>query len=1389
MTRLTQRWQSLTILATVFLAFLAFGTSSASAQTSNSGTVTGSVSDSSGALIPGASIVLKDPSTKTTRTTVTNQGGQFVLSDVQPGTYNITAAKAGFSTDNIAGLIVSVGTQTTANFKMAVGAESTTIEVQASNADIQTLSATTGTTVDQSMVESLPAIGRDVATFATMQPGVAPGGYTAGTTQDQTTFMLDGGTNTADMDGTQGVYTSNNTGSTTGGFLGAGAGGVVPMPQDSIEEFKVNTTGQTADFNNSTGSQSQVVTKRGRDAVHATIYEYYLDNNFDGNSWQNNFPTSYTPKPSYHYSRFGAAAGGPILPNKFGGKTYLFANFEGFRWPNAATYERAVPSYNFLQLGQLSYGGTPIAPAATYSAAQLQAADPLHVGQGTGAGYASNPTLKNYYNTQLPVAPPSNSGSTGNNGATYGGIFDQSCGALSGSICDSQNVIGFRANIAIPQTSNFLATRLDHDFGPKWHFMASYRYYRLNNLTSNQVDIGGVLPGDKIGYPVAVTPRPQTPWFLVIGVTTNISSSLTNDFHYNYLRNNWVWKGAGAPPQISGAGGVIEPLGESTTNVLAPFNVNAQNIRTRIWDGKDNSFRDDLSKLKGNHFIQVGASYQHNFNYHQRTDNGASINYTPTYQLGDTSGGGNIAYNGLGAITATGVTAANIQRQLDTYFGFVTDTQVANTYTNNNGTLNLNPPATPIGAHTTIPYYNVYATDTWHALPSLTLNFGLSYALEMPPTERDGNQVMFTDISGNALPVDQYLAARKAAAIQGQVYNPEIGFALIKNVNGGRKYPYDPYKTAFSPRISAAWNPKFKNAGLNKIFGEGATVIRGGYGRIYSRINGDAQVLNPLLSPGLILATQCKYAQAGGCNQSNYTDSTAYRFGTGLQGLNGITPATAAAPPPSILAQPYHPGFDGPGVALASPLDPSLRPGAADTFNLSIQRQINRKMLIEVGYIGRLVHHEYIMENPNSIPYMLSQGGQTFQSAYLAIETALGCTTSASLCATSALPTNATIAPQPFFETALGGASSTYCTTNAKGVTTAYGSCTAAVIAKQTSNLRTQKVFALWQALDNNALGANGAGFNFARSLMGTTTSNATYGGAGQVVTGLSMGTANGYSNYNGGYVSFKATNWHGVTLQENLTWSKAMGLGAYNQSTSSIAAEDNFNLREQYGLQGFDQKLIFNTFIVYNTPWFKDQHGIVGRALGGWTLSPVVTAGTGQPLECVGFNNGQHFGGEDGANFTDGENCIFNTKYTGGSHTHRAIAGGADPLGDGNIGTNNKATGLGINSPAAQVNMFNNPVAVWDTVRPAILGLDTNDGGAGPIRGLGYLNLDLSVKKRLVVFEKFSLEATGIFLNFMNHLDFANPSLSLQSPTSWGTTKTQGNSPRQIEMGIRASF
>ena len=92
--------------------------------------------------------------------------------------------------------------------------------------------------------------------------------------------------------------------------------------------------------------------------------------------------------------------------------------------------------------------------------------------------------------------------------------------------------------------------------------------------------------------------------------------------------------------------------------------------------------------------------------------------------------------------------------------------------------------------------------------PSFTLTYGLGWTLEMPPTEKLGKQIELVDSSGQQLDILSYLNQRKSAALAGQVYNPEIGFALVGNTGAGQKYPYDPFYGSFSPRIAAAWNPE-----------------------------------------------------------------------------------------------------------------------------------------------------------------------------------------------------------------------------------------------------------------------------------------------------------------------------------------------------------------------------------------------------------------------------------------------------------------------------------------------------------------------------------------------------------------------------------------------------
>jgi len=1318
---MTHRFHRISLIFTICLTFAFSLTTHSFGQSTNTGTVVGVVTDQSGAAVSGAVITLTDLATNQVRTEKTTKTGQYVVVNLPPGQYKISATKEGFSVAEVASETVSVGSQSNANFKLAIGAVNETVEVTESNSDLQTLNATVGTTVNEEQINNMPSLGRDASTFLTLQPGVSPEGSVAGTVVDQASFQLDGGNNSSDMDGSMTVYTGSFAGDPTG-TTGSGASGVMPTPVDSVEEFKSNTANQTADFDNSSGAQIQIVTKRGTDKWHATAYYFYLDNNLNANTWQNNFLGS--PLADYHYSRYGFAGGGPVVPKQIlGGKTYFFANYEAYRFPNSETYERAVPSAA-MRTGKLTFNGT------TYD---LNVLDPRHIG--------INPDIAQLWNNFEPV---------GN---------DPACTGISGTACDGVNQVGFRANLALPTKSDFAVARLDHDFGSKWHFMASYRYFRETKQTDGQVDIGGGIAGDKLGVPTALTSHPQQPWFAVGQVTTTITSRLSSDFHYNYLRNLWSWSDAGAPPQIQGLGGVLEPGGETASTVLAPYNVNTQAIRTRIWDGQDNFLSENLTLLKGNHLFQFGGQYQHNFDFHNRTDNGGGINYTTTYQIGSSGGNGanNFTMAGLQAAGYPSTTDAN--RSAAEVLGLVTASQVA--YTRAGANLALNAPLTPASDKVTIPYYNVYFSDSWKVKPSLTLTYGLGYTLEMPPTEASGKQVVVVDAADEPIGIEDYLTQRKAAALKGEVYNPEVGFALVHNVGSGPKYPYNPFYGSFSPRIAVAWNPHFDSSGpMGALFGGSATVIRAGYGRIYGRLNGVDLVLVPLLGVGLIQPVQCPAPlKTGACGANGSgTDTNGFRIG-----VDGTSAPLQSAQP--TLPQPLYPGYNSGATSAAEGLDPHFRPNDVDSFDLTIQRQIKGKNLIEVGYIGRLIHHEYQPYNMNAVPYMMTLGGQSFAQAYAAIETALGCATSQAACGagTASIPT------QPFFETALAGTG--YCT--------GYATCTAAVVANEgangSGNLLIQDVWHLWSDLDNG-------GFNFPRTMMNTPIPGQANGTSGQATSGIALNASTGYGNYHGGFVTFKTSNFHGLTAQANFTYSKALGTGAVVQASSEYTPNDPFNLDAMYGVQNFNHKFIFNTFVLWNTPWYKNQTGIVGRLLGGYIITPTFVAGSGAPLYCNTVTDSSSFGEGDGSNYFSNEQCVFTSKYKGGVSTHRNVAGGPDAF---NIPVGTQTEGSG----EAAINMFANPAAVYDQIRSPILGIDTKNPGQGPISGLPYWNMDVQLSKSVRIASRLAVELTFVSTNVLNHLVFANTGLAVNSPATWGVINSQGNTPRQMQFGGRVRF
>ena len=1333
------------------------------AQSTSTGTIVGQVTDSTGAVVPDTTVSLIDRTTGTTKTVTTNDAGRYVFVNVNPGSYDVTYTKTGFAQAKFSAQDVSIGRQLTLNATLKVGGANEQVVVEASGATLQTLNATVGTTIEFRNLQELPNLSRDVSSLMTIQPATAPNGSVAGAVRDQNTFQLDGGNNSSDMDGTQSTYTPTFA-ATTNNTAGTNPTGVMPTPVESVEEFKVNVANQTADFNGSSGAQIQMVTRRGGQTWHGAVYEYYFGTMTSANTWNNNHvPTKVngvvvsptTKLASNHYNRFGVSGGGPVGPAFLGGKTYIFANYEGRRFPQNTQVDKTVPSA-LLRLGvvqvqdasgnykpynlnpyPVTYNGVTYAPTACPSSPN-GLCDPRGIG--------INSLVSQIWNKQLPLP----------NDATVG---------------DTANTQGYLTSLKLPQNDNFGVVRLDHDFGQKWKFMSSYRYYHLNRAVNNQYDVGGVL-GGSVGTAVSTAQRPQVPWYFVAGLTTQISTSLTNNFTYSFLRNFWQWTTAGAPPQLAGLGGALEMGGEACSNAggtssLIPYCVRTQDARQRYWNGHDNTLRDDMTMIHGNHLFQFGGQYSRNWDAHQRNDNGLGIMAANVYQIGASSATSS-AVTGLSmpaAYVPAGIPSNQVNNYRNLYaevLGIVTQSQ--SLYSRGASDLALQQFGTPVIAHSITPSYNVYFSDTWHMRPTFTLTYGLGYQLEMPPYETDGKQVLVVDSAGNPIRTEDYLAARKKAALAGQVYNPTIGFATIRNVGGrGRKYPYDPFYGGFSPRLAAAWNPQFGDGILGHIFGNNKTVLRGGWGRTYGRMNGVINILTPLLAPSLLQAVSCQgavnAAAAVGGNQCLGTGGanpiTGFRIGT-----DGMTaPLPSAAP---TLPQPFYPGVGGAapsGDALA--LDPSYRPSVVDSFNFTIQRELTPKVSIELGYIGRLINHELVDLDLNAVPYMTTLNGQTFAQAYAAVYTNI-CGLGGGACLGNAY----TGSPQPFFESVMGGAGSTYCA--------GFSSCTAAVASKQASNIKVGSVYNMWTAL------AGDKSWTIGNTLPGTNPP----GGCPAAITSsticqqfpsLAMSLSNGYGNYHAAFATLHLRDWHGVSGASNFTWGRALGTGATTQSTSGYTVVDPWNLKMMYGPQFYDTKFLFNAAASYHLPFYTSQQGLLGRVLGGWGISPLFTAQSGLPIQVSSGSNCQSFG-ESSCSNTTNENAVLVGSYSGMSSHYGVTATGT--------------AGKNGNAPAGvQLNAFGDPQASYNSFRRLVLGVDNNGGGGGRVWGFNRWNLDVSITKETKFTERTGATFYLLITNFFNHFQPNDPTMSIDSPGSWGVITGSAYDPRQMEFGLRVHW
>ena len=319
------------------------------AQTSS---LPGLVTDGQSSAVPDAIVTATNTATSAARKTLTNSGGAYSLLQMTPGTYKIMVEKPGFRSD-AAEVELLINTPATLNVQLTLGAVTETVNVMADATTINTQNAATGNPFTEAQIKAIPLQTRNVVALLAIQAGVSSTGQVLGSRPDQNNVLLDG------------VDVNDNAGAN-------GFSAVLPIPLDSVQEFRTTVAGLGADLGRSGGGQVSVVTKGGSNGFHGSAYEYNRNTLTEANDWFSN--RAGVPRAALVRNQYGASLGGPILKNRL----FFFFNYEGRKDRSASSKTATVPASSFAagNLNVLLKDGRTV----TLTPQDIVAIDPLHIG-------------------------------------------------------------------------------------------------------------------------------------------------------------------------------------------------------------------------------------------------------------------------------------------------------------------------------------------------------------------------------------------------------------------------------------------------------------------------------------------------------------------------------------------------------------------------------------------------------------------------------------------------------------------------------------------------------------------------------------------------------------------------------------------------------------------------------------------------------------------------------------------------------------------------------------------------------------------------------------------------------------------------------------------------
>jgi outer membrane receptor protein involved in Fe transport len=350
--------RSLFVSAFVIAALL--GASVNSHAQSGGATLQGTVTDSTGALVSGAKVAITSQTTGSLRETTTNSSGIYSAADLPAARYRVVVTAAGFSTEQISDVLLTVGEVRNLDVQLPVGSEATTVTVTSSNNVVDTASSTVQGVVDGKQTRNLPLNGRDFTELAALQPGVS-GLLTQFQSNATSTTRLSRGLgsqlsiggnrpqqNNYRLDGVNiNDYANGSPGSVSGALLGV----------DAVQEFSVITSNANARYGRTSGGVINSITRSGTNTFHGAAYDFIRNSVFDA---RNYFDPSTIP--SFRRNQFGGEVGGPIIKDK----VFFFGNYEGFRQSLGTSLTAVVPSPNARKGCLVGSGTQGSCPAGTH---------------------------------------------------------------------------------------------------------------------------------------------------------------------------------------------------------------------------------------------------------------------------------------------------------------------------------------------------------------------------------------------------------------------------------------------------------------------------------------------------------------------------------------------------------------------------------------------------------------------------------------------------------------------------------------------------------------------------------------------------------------------------------------------------------------------------------------------------------------------------------------------------------------------------------------------------------------------------------------------------------------------------------------------------------------